>query len=136
MTINTPKERLHTRIMRIATYAVMTFFILTVCNIAFANTVEFQQAFEKSYNNPADVEAALHYSEVATQIGDYESAIAPLERLLMFNPRLSNVRVEVGVLYYLLKSYDMAEQHFSIVMQDTHAPNETKARASEYLQKL
>ncbi len=137
MTQSAQKESLHTHILRIACYALFTFCVLMLCNAAMANNhEEFQQAFEESYKNPSDVQAALKYSEAAVKIGDYESAIPPLERLLMFNPDLSNIRVEVGVLYYLLNSYDVANKHLSLVMQDDKASEESKSRAKRYLHKL
>ena len=48
----------------------------------------FIQAFRHSYDNPGDVKAALRYAEEAVKIGNYEAAIPPLERILMFNPSL------------------------------------------------
>ncbi len=96
----------------------------------------FIQAFHHSYDNPGDVKAALHYAEEAVKIGNYEAAIPPLERILMFNPRLSEVRLEVGVLYYLLNSKDMAKKHLSMVATDTGATPASKARAESYLARL
>jgi Flp pilus assembly protein TadD len=61
------------------------------------DTRAFMQAFRHSYQNPADVNAALAYAQEAVKIGNYEAAIPPLERILMFNPKLSEVRLEVGV---------------------------------------
>lgn len=136
MTDHTRPESLRSRALRVICYALFTFCIMTLCNAAIANNNDFQKAFEASYKDPSNVQAALTYSEEAVKIGDYESAISPLERLLMFNPDLSNIRVEVGVLYYLLHSYDVANKHFSLVMEDVAASAESKSRAQAYLQKL
>lgn len=96
----------------------------------------FQAAFEKSYDNPTDIDAAIAYAEEAVKIGDYESAIPPLERILMFNPKLADVRLEVGVLYYLLNADVMAKKHFDLVASDPEASNSVKTRAKTYLSKL
>jgi tetratricopeptide (TPR) repeat protein len=101
-----------------------------------ADNTAFLQAFRHSYENPSDVNAALKYSEEAVKIGNYEAAIPPLERILMFNPSLSEVRLEVGVLYYLLNSADMAKKHLSMVAADPKATDVSKARATSYLAKL
>ncbi len=96
----------------------------------------FLRAFKHSYENPGNVDAALTYAAEAVKIGDYEAAIPPLERILMFNPKLSEVRLEVGVLYYLLNSSDMARKHLSLVAQDDNAGDQLKSRATSYLAKL
>lgn len=103
---------------------------------ASAGNTAFQQAFEHSFNNPADIDAALSYAEEAVKIGDYESAIPPLERILMFNPKLTDVRLEVGILYYLLNSNDVARKHLNDVVQDKEASPQTMSRAQSYLVKL
>ena len=97
---------------------------------------EFLQAFTYSYENPGDIDAALRYAEAAVNIGDYEAAIPPLERILMFNPSLNEVRLEVGVLYYLLNSKDMAREHLTIVAQADGVTRDMKTRAADYLAKL
>jgi thioredoxin-like negative regulator of GroEL len=100
------------------------------------DTRAFMQAFRHSYKNPADVNAALAYAQEAVKIGNYEAAIPPLERILMFNPKLTEVRLEVGVLYYLLNSKDMARKHLSQVANDSATTDTNKARAASYLAKL
>jgi tetratricopeptide (TPR) repeat protein len=96
----------------------------------------FLKAFQHSYHHPDDVGAALAYAEEAVKIGDYEAAIPPLERILMFNPALPEVRLEVGVLYYLLDSKDMAKKQLSLVVNDAKANESLKERAHSYLAKL
>ena len=61
--------------------------------------------------NPADYAATFAYVHAAEAARDYEAAIAALERLLFFNPGLSRAKVELGVLYFRLKSYAMAARY-------------------------
>jgi tetratricopeptide (TPR) repeat protein len=120
-------------------FAYITFCMVvasTAVNAYAADNAAFMQAFRHSYESPSDVKAALKYSEEAVKIGNYEAAIPPLERILMFNPRLSEVRLEVGVLYYLLNSKDMAKKHLGLVAQDESATDASKTRANSYLAKL
>lgn len=110
---------------------------LMLCQPATAdNHSAFNKAFQASFNNPGDINAALTYAEEAVKIGDYESAIPPLERILMFNPALTDVRLEVGILYYLLNSNDVAKKHLQEVSMDPTASPDTLARAKRYLVKL
>ncbi|TAE32166.1 MAG: hypothetical protein EAY65_07260 [Alphaproteobacteria bacterium] len=95
-----------------------------------------QDAFEKSYAHPEDVDAALRYAKEAIAHGDYESAVAPLERVLMFNSKLASVRLEVGVMYYLLNAHKAAEVHLYQVVTDPKADDDLKKRAYSYLEKM
>jgi tetratricopeptide (TPR) repeat protein len=97
---------------------------------------EFQAAFDVMLKNPADAQATTRYAELAVELGDYESAIPPLERLLMLNPKLTDVRLEIGVLYFLLHSGAMAREYLEAVDNDPEATPEQKRRATEYLARI
>lgn len=97
---------------------------------------EFEAAFEKMLDDPSDVKLTLHYAKLAVELGDYESAIPPLERLLIQNPSLTKVRLEVGIMYYLLNSKAVAQQYLTEVTEDKSATAEQVAKAKEYLAKL
>jgi hypothetical protein len=62
--------------------------------------------------NPSDYAATFAYVREAEAARDYEPAIVALERLLFFNPGLVRAKVELGVLYFRLKSYAMAARYF------------------------
>lgn len=97
---------------------------------------EFQSAFEAMLSNPSDVSLTTRYAELAVKLGDYESAIPPLERLLMADPEQLDVRLEVGVLYFLLNSHSMAKEYLNGVKQSGKATPDQIKRADEYLAKM
>ncbi|MBY0355368.1 MAG: hypothetical protein K2Q12_06510 [Rickettsiales bacterium] len=97
---------------------------------------DFQKAFWDMLSDPADTEKTVRYAELAVKLGDYEAAIPPLERLLMLNPKLPKVRLEVGVLYYLLNSKEVARGYLNDVKNDPHAAPELVKRAQDYLARL
>jgi tetratricopeptide (TPR) repeat protein len=97
---------------------------------------EFQQAFEEMYAHPGDVDATLKYSSLAVELEDYEAAVSPLERILMMNPNLPEIRLEVGVLYFLMNSFDTAKMHLELVREDATATDAQKTRAVDYLSKI
>lgn len=97
---------------------------------------EFQAAFEKMYAKPGDVGLALDYAKLAVELEDYESALSPLERLLMINPKLPEVRLELGVMYFKLNSMLVAKEHLLQVVDDGTASEELQQRAKMYLAKL
>lgn len=62
-------------------------------------------------SHPEDYDATYRYVVLATETRDYEAAIGALERLLMFNPKLSRARKELGFLYSRYGAYELAAQH-------------------------
>ncbi len=97
---------------------------------------EFQEAFEVMYAHPGDVDVSMKYSALAVELGDYEAAVSPLERILMMNPNLPEIRLEVGVLYFLMNSFDTAKMHLELVANDMGATKEQVERAHQYLAKI
>ena len=68
-----------------------------------------------------------------TKAGDIESAISTDEQLLFYNPSLSRVRFELGILYFRLGSYEMARGYFqsALAMRDISA--ELRQQAEQFI---
>ena len=62
------------------------------------------QLFQKMLANPADLDVAFDYANVSAQLGDNEGAVSALERMLLFNPNLPRVDLELGALYFRMGS--------------------------------
>lgn len=86
--------------------------------------------------NPGNVDKTIEYAELAVDIGDYEAAIPPLERLLITNPNAPKLKLELGILYYLLGSYDVAKNYLNDAKQGGKAPETIIRQADTYLQKM
>lgn len=71
----------------------------------------YDQAFHATYEHPEDVAAALNFAKVARLAGDLEGAIGALERVLIYNPDLATVDLQLGLLYRALGSPDAALVH-------------------------
>jgi tetratricopeptide (TPR) repeat protein len=97
---------------------------------------EFESTFQQMLKDPADVDTTLKYANLAIELQDYEAAIPALERILLFNPTLQDIRLEVGVLYYKLKSYDMAEVYLKQVTTAKDADANLRMKASHYLERM
>lgn len=69
---------------------------------------QVDEAFRQTWRSPADGDATARYARLLEQSGNYEGAIAALERQLLDPNAPPGVRVDLGVLYYRLGSYDMA----------------------------
>ncbi len=91
---------------------------------------EYDRAFQQMYRAPDNLDAAFHFAEVAAAAGDLEGAISALERMLIYNPDLPRVKVELGALYLKLGSYDAARTYLGDVLQgDLPPPVRAKVEA-------
>lgn len=93
---------------------------------------DYDRAFATMYRNPADLDAALRYAEVATRMRDYEGAIGALERMLLYNPDLPNIRLELAALYARLGAYDAARGYLDGLPEDK-LPPDARARRGQLL---
>ena len=62
----------------------------------------YDDAFQEMLRQPDNLEVLFSFATLAAQTGDLEGAISTLERMLLINPDLPRVRLELGVLYYRL----------------------------------
>ena len=73
------------------------------------------------------------FATIATKTGDYEGAVSALERMLLVNPDLPRVRLELGVLYYRLGSFEVSRTYLETVVATQGIPPEVRNRAEQYL---
>lgn len=92
-----------------------------------------QALFQQMMRQPANHDITFEYARVATARGDYEAAIGALERLLYYNPRLTQVKYELGSLYFRLGSYAMAKRYFKEALASPDLDAGTRARIEAYL---
>ncbi len=97
---------------------------------------EFEMTFDQMLEDPTDIALTKKYAKLAVELGDYEAAIPPLERLLMFNPDLVEVRLEVGVLYFLLNSHAISKEYLMEVKNHKDVTPELDRRADQYLARM
>ena len=70
---------------------------------------QYEEAFQVLFQDPGNLEKTFKFAELAVEIGNFETAISSLERMLLVNPDLPRVRLELGVLYFRLGSYQIAK---------------------------
>src|ERR1700753_1950128 len=68
--------------------------------------------FQAMLSNPADLDTTFAYADVSAKLGDNAGGIAALGRMLLFNPKLPRVDLELGALYFRLGSFDVAKTYF------------------------
>jgi hypothetical protein len=116
-----------------ATVVAASFSTLAIDARAQVSTSEQQRGLDRMKAAPLDHENTFDYIQASAATRDYEAAIAALERLLIYNPGLTRVKYELGVLYYRIGSYAMAVQYFEDVTNDPQLDPGLRARISAYL---
>ncbi len=94
---------------------------------------EYDRLFLELLQTPNDLDRMTRYAYLATRFRDYEAAIGIFERMLLINPNLPTVRLEIGVLYYRLRAFDTAKPYLESAIEDASLPPTSKARARRYL---
>jgi len=94
---------------------------------------EQQQLFLRMVREPTNYDVTFAFVKVATARGDYEAAIGALERLLFYEPKLTRVKYELGILYFRLGSYEMAKYYFNEALKSPDLDPVTRERIATYL---
>ena len=89
--------------------------------------------FKHLLAKPNDLDAAFRFSEIETKLGDYEAAIGALERMLFYNPNLPRVKLELGLLYFRLHSYEMAKTYFNEAIASPDTPQDVRDQVAKFL---
>src|SRR5262249_3866057 len=89
--------------------------------------------FKQMLADPGNVQLALKYAELSSQVGDLEGAVSTLERLLIFAPKVARLNFELGVLYVRLGAYDQAVADFEAAEGSPDVTPEIKSQAAAYI---
>lgn len=113
-----------------------------MCGAASAQTVsgaertqleaQKEALFQRMLRDPANLDIAFAYADLAAKLGDNEAAVSALERMLLFNPNLPRVQLEIGALYYRMGSYEIARSYFEKAAA-ANPPAEVRSRIAAYL---
>lgn len=91
----------------------------------------YDSAFVDMYEDPGNLDKTFTFAGLAVRAGDFEGAVAALERMLVIEPNLPRVRLELGVLYFRLGSYQVAAAYFEELLADETLPEPIRARVRE-----
>lgn len=125
--------------MRVQAFAAVLAVLLAPC-IASAQPVTqatpdqrtaYDAAFQETLRKPADPPTLIRFAEAAVRVGDLEGAISALERLLLIEGDQPRVRLELGLLYHRLGSYEVARSYLEGARTSARATQEVRARAEQ-----
>lgn len=93
----------------------------------------YDAALRQTLLTPSDAKALAAFATIAVEIGDLEGAISALERLLLISGDLPDVKLELGVLYFRLGSFETARVYLRSAIASPNATALVKERANRYL---
>ena len=91
--------------------------------------------FQQMLRDPANLDVTFAYADVSARLGDYEAAVSALERILLFNPDLPRVQLELGALYFRMGSFDLAHDYFEKAAAG-NPPPEVREKVDQYLAEI
>jgi tetratricopeptide (TPR) repeat protein len=94
----------------------------------------YEAALVLTLKMPADPDTLFKFAVLAVKLGDMEGAISALERLLLIENDLPEVKLELGVLYYRIGSKIMAAFHLEAAAASPNATPDTRQRAGVFLE--
>ena len=93
---------------------------------------QHEAAFQEIFKDPGNLDKTFRYAELAVELGNFEAAISALERMLLINPNLPRVRLELGVLYFRLGSYQLARTYLLRAL-DGDPPADVRTNVEKFL---
>ncbi len=94
---------------------------------------EIRSAFQQLFLDPGNPELTYGYGQLQVRAGNYEAAVAALERLLLLNPNQPRLKYELGVLYFRMGSYQMARVYLMQADADPNVPPEIRERIRSFM---
>src|SRR3954466_15042789 len=88
--------------------------------------------FQQMLRDPGNLDTTFTYADVSARLGDNEAAVSALERMLLFNPDLPRVQLELGALYFRMGSYEISRSYFEKALA-ANPPPDVAARINTYL---
>lgn len=116
--------------------APMTGWSQTGANDQDALEQEYEEAFQELFRDPGNLEKTFKFAELAVKVGNYETAISALERMLLVNPNLPRVRLELGVLYFRLGSYQISKTYLTRALEGPNVPDSVRERVEVFLAEI
>ncbi|MBB5048091.1 tetratricopeptide (TPR) repeat protein [Rhodopseudomonas rhenobacensis] len=97
---------------------------------------DYDALFQQMYQSPSNLDVSFRFAHEAVARGDYEAAIGALERMLFFNPDLPRVKLELGVLYFKLGSFEIARGYLQDAVKGANVPAEVRSQVMAYLAEI
>lgn len=96
---------------------------------------DYRRALGGLLAQPADPNVTFRYAASAADAGDAVGVVASLERLLVLEPQLGNLRFELGLLHLRVGATALAERYLREALADPSIPAEIRDRGIDLLER-
>jgi len=110
-----------------------SFFSISVYASTSASIKARDKAFAEMSTDLANPTKSFSFVKAAVRSGDLHGATNALERILRINPGLSNIELELGVLYLRMGASELASTHISSALRSPDVPVWVRNRAKNML---
>ncbi|MDB2599816.1 tetratricopeptide repeat protein, partial [Gammaproteobacteria bacterium] len=86
-----------------------------------------EEIFKQLFKDPTNLSLLFKYANISILVGDLEGAIGVFEQMLIYDSELPRIRLELGVLYFRLGAYALANSYLKSV-KEFNPPPEVEAR--------
>lgn len=100
-----------------------------------ATQIERQKVFDSIIEDPTNLENLFNYANLSILVGDLEAAIGIFEQMLIYQPDLPRIKLELGVLYYRLGAFASAKRYLDDV-KNYDPPKEVTEKVSVFLEQI
>ena len=100
-----------------------------------ATQIERQKVFDSIIEDPTNLENLFNYANLSILVGDLEAAIGIFEQMLIYQPDLPRIKLELGVLYFRLGAYASAKRYLDDV-ENYNPPKEVTEKVSVFLEQI
>ena len=94
-----------------------------------------EEVFKQLFKDPTNLSLLFKYANLSIMVGDLEGAIGVFEQMLIYDSELPRIRLELGVLYFRLGSFALANNYLKSV-KEYNPPPEVEARVDQFLEAI
>ena len=94
-----------------------------------------EEVFKQLFKDPTNLSLLFKYANLSIMVGDLEAAIGVFEQMLIYDSELPRIRLELGVLYFRLGAFALANNYLKSV-KEYDPPSEVEARVDQFLEAI
>nr|ABL97206.1 hypothetical protein MBMO_EB0-49D07.0049 [uncultured marine bacterium EB0_49D07] len=94
-----------------------------------------EQTFQKLFKDPTNLSLLFEYANLSIVVGDLEAAIGVFEQMLIYDSELPRIRLELGILYFRLGAFALANNYLKSV-KEFNPPPEVEAKVDQFLEAI
>ena len=94
-----------------------------------------EEVFKQLFKDPTNLSLLFKYANLSIMVGDLEAAIGVFEQMLIYDSELPRIRLELGVLYFRLGAFALANNYLKSV-KEFNPPPDVEARVDQFLEAI